>query len=239
MKLFNTPPPTAVTITTEPAALAKRNELVESARAITRVSTADDNANAAATGSALRKMLNDVRAAGKELRTPYRQAADDIKKHEDQFCKPIAEQLDRVERLQVGYVTEQERLAEQDRIIREHEIYRLAEEEARAKRAAEQAGQTGNLAASMVAELRAEAASTAIQTAIAAPEPEREKVAGQAFTKKRLCFEVLDIHQVYAARPDLCNVTVKASAVLAVCDPAMPVPGLKLWWESKVTNRSR
>lgn len=50
-----------------------------------------------------------------------------------------------------------------------------------------------------------------------------------------LRWEVTDIDALYRARPDLCRLEPKASAIQALCIPEMPnlPPGLKLWWERK------
>lgn len=61
--------------------------------------------------------------------------------------------------------------------------------------------------------------------------PSAARATGQQL-KRVLKYEVLDIHAVYRARPELCKLEIKASAVNATCVPEIPVPGLKMWFEN-------
>lgn len=61
--------------------------------------------------------------------------------------------------------------------------------------------------------------------------PSAARATGQQF-KRVFKYEVLDIHAVYLARPELCKLEIKASAVNATCVPEIPVPGLKMSWQN-------
>lgn len=84
---------------------------------------------------------------------------------------------------------------------------------------------------------RAEQLATA---AIVAPLPEVDRVRGQS-TKNVLRYEVTDIRALAVARPDLVRMEPNAAGILATCIPEMPnlPPGLRLWYEVKVTYTSR
>lgn len=89
-------------------------------------------------------------------------------------------------------------------------------------------------------------ASEAAQAAIRAPVPTVHKLAGLA-TKRVMAYTVTDIAKVYAARPELCNLEIKPSAVRAVCVPRFlpesdevdteSVPGLALQWLDSTSTR--
>ena len=68
--------------------------------------------------------------------------------------------------------------------------------------------------------------------------PVEARAQGQTL-RKVLKYEVLDIHAIYRARPELCNLTIKASAVNSTCVPELPVPGLRLWFETASTFSTR
>ena len=68
--------------------------------------------------------------------------------------------------------------------------------------------------------------------------PVEARAQGQTL-RKVLKYEVLDIHAIYRARPELCNLTIKASAVNSTCVPELPVPGLRLWFENASTFSTR
>lgn len=87
-------------------------------------------------------------------------------------------------------------------------------------------------------ELMAEAVTGSDVEAIAVdPLP---KARGQR-NHESLRWEVTDIDALYRARPDLCRLEPKASAIQALCIPEMPnlPPGLKLWWEKKTIFTTR
>ena len=79
-------------------------------------------------------------------------------------------------------------------------------------------------------------AASEVQVVLAAPLPTKAKATGSTL-RQMLRFEVLDIRAVYQARPELCTIEIKKSAVQATCVPEIPVPGLKLWYENVTSIR--
>lgn len=241
MQLFKLPPPpTDLVAEPEPQALAQRETLLDVASEMKAVQTEAENSHVALVGSGIRKLVNDVETARKELTAPYLAAQRAIKRVADDFCAPLLEQMDRLGRLSAVYRIEQERRAADERQKRADEIAKLQEQERQAAEAARKAAEQGDLMATLQADIKATALAAATTAAVAAPPPEATKTTGQAFQGKVLGWECVDPIALWNARPDLCEPPKpKASAIRSTCVPERPVPGLKLWWESKVSFKSR
>jgi len=241
MQLFKVPPPPQdLVVTTEPNALAQRQTLIDLADTIKSITTASDNELATQWGSAAQKLIKEIEAAGLDLRRPYNAAADAIMAKQKEYLDPLKPHLKRIGALAAVYRTEQERKAEAERRARADELARLQETQRQAAEDMRKAAEAGDLASAVSADLLNNAASVAMVAAAAAPEPTAAKTVGQSFQDRVLGWECTDIDALYAARPDLCTKPEpKASAIKAVCCPERPVPGLRLWWESKVSFKSR
>jgi len=92
-----------------------------------------------------------------------------------------------------------------------------------------------------------EAKQKELEAAIRAPLPEAERATGQS-SRRYVKFRVTDARAVFTARPELCTLEVKPSAVSAVCFPKpdasesapdTSIPGMEMWWELKLTYRSK
>ena len=240
MQLLKLPPPSEFTCTIEPGALAEREGLLAESAILTAVRTEQENTECAVIGSGIQKMLKEVEGARKELTAPYLARQRDIKEISDDFCNPLLVARDRLGRLAAVYRVEEERKAADERRARAEEIVRLQEAERKSAEQARLSAAAGDLAGALMADLIQAAATNATTVAISTPAPEATKTTGQAFQDRVLCFECTDPHALYLARPELCNApTPKASAIKAVCSPDHPIPGLKLWYESKVSFKSR
>ena len=86
------------------------------------------------------------------------------------------------------------------------------------------------------AEEAAKAAVEAERQAALVPVAESNKAKG-TIVRREVAWKCIDVHALYQARPELVRVEPNAAAIRSVCFPEMPVPGLKLWWETKVTAR--
>lgn len=223
----------------------RRNELALAAVAVKTVTNAEEQDAAAKAAVDIQTYVKAVQAAGLDYRRPISAFTAQIKAAEDDHLKPLLAEKDRIGRLVADFQEKEAR-----RVAREEEERRQAFEAAEAKRleaerlaqeAAERAAESGKgkdakLAAKL--EQQAVAAEEQVQSVIRAPEPARATASGTA-VKKVLRWEVTDLKALYAARPELCTVEPKASAIQAVCVPEMPVPGLKLWWENKAVFSKR
>ena len=219
-----------------------RAALVLTSQAIVAVTNSDQNDVAGVVCKEIRQHLKGVEAARVELTKPLLDGQRLLKSLSDDHCKPLKDELNRVERLGTDYFE-----AEQRRVAAAEEARRLAFEKAERERlAAEEAARKAALkmttdagmAKALKAEAKAVAAEAAVQTIIAAPLPEVQRTKGQSM-RKILKWELTDIHALYKSRPELCNIEPKASAIQATCVPEMPVAGLKLWWENKANYTTR
>ena len=241
MQLFQIPPPPAdLTCNPEPEALAERDALLAHANTIQSVQSREDNEQVALIGSNLQRMLKGVESTRKDLTAPYLAAQKLIKATADTFCEPLTKALDRLGRLASAFRVEQERKAEEERHKRAEDIARLQEQVRKANEDARKKAEAGDLVGSLMADIVATSISAATTAAIAAPEPEAAKTTGQRFQDRVLGWECTDPVALWNARPDLMNPpTPKASAIKSSCAPERPVPGLRLWWESRTTFKSR
>ena len=241
MKLFQIPaPPQDLQCAPEQSALVERDSLITQADTIQSITTMEANSDCAVIGSDIHRLLKGVEDTRKDITAPYLAAQRAIKSAADSFCNPLLAARDRLGRLAAVYREEQERKADQERRARAEEISRLQEQERLAAEKARQASEAGDLSGALMADLIQAAASNATTVAISAPPPEATKTAGQSFTGKVLGWECIDPVALWNARPELCNPpTPKASAIKAICVPEHPIPGLRLWWESKIHFTSR
>lgn len=241
MKLLQVLPPVReLVVTIDLKALAQRQTLLDVAETITQVTTADENEMVSQCGLGIQKMIKDAKEAGLQLRRPINSDADKLKACEDNFCNPLLAARLRLERLAAVYRVEQERKADLERRARAEDISRLQEQERMADEKARLASEAGDLAGALMADLVSAAASNATTVAISTPTPEATKTAGQSFQGRVLGWECIDPVALWNARPELCNPpTPKAGAIKSICSPEHPIPGLRLWWKSKVSFNSR
>lgn len=237
--------PTLLGVTAE--AEDQRNQLALAATGIKSVINANDHQAAGAVLANIQAYIKGVRDAGLSFRRPMNDFTSLVKSTEDQHLAPLLNEKERIGRLVADFaVQEARRVAEEERKrmaefeakerARQEELRKA--EEARLK--ALESGKKKDLKAAEAQAAKAEAATEQVQTLIAAPMPEASKAAGIS-VRKVLKWEVTDIMALVKDRPDLCNITPKASAIQAVCIPEMPnkPAGLKLWWENKTVANSR
>jgi DNA primase len=224
----------------------QRNELALRGAEIKSITNANQNEDAGEIVRSIRSYLKSVEAMRQTLTKPLLEGQRLLKALADDHTSPLLAEVQRIERLAVAFSqAEQRRVAEEERkrqeAFQKAEAIRLeAERKAQAaaqKLADEENKRNANSAAK--AEAKVVAAEQAVQIIIAAPLPEVARSKGQQ-TKRVLKFEVTDIYALVKARPDLCSIEAKASAVNATCTPEMPnpPPGLRLWWEDRVVYAS-
>jgi hypothetical protein len=215
-------------------------QLLSESKTIQLVNDSFSQSLAINAGSAIRKHVKEVESARQELTAPLLEAQRKLKKLADDHVAPLNLELARVQKLVVQF-----QLQEAERVERERQAQIKAYEEAErvrqeavlaAQKAAEKVNTERQLDRAIQKEQAALEASQAVQTVLAAPLPTVNRATG-ASLRKVLRYEVLDIRKVYAARPELCVIEIKKSAVQATCVPEMHVPGLKLWWETAASIR--
>lgn len=225
-----------------PEAEAIKADLVLSAGKVSSVTCAQEQDTAASVSRDLRTYVKQVRALGLEFRRPLTTFAAKVKEAEDAHVAGLETEQKRIERLVLDFTeAERRRVAEEER-KRAEEVERLNRErlaaEEKARKLAEKAETPKQEDAAEEAAAAAFLAEQQVQAAIIAPLPQVAKAAGMS-TRKVMRWEVTDINALVKARPDLCKIEAKGSAILAVCVPEVPVPGLKLWWETTINTRTR
>jgi len=242
MNLIQQPIAVSPLIQYDLASQQMRDLMVQKAQLIQTIIKAEDNILAAGMAKEIRQHTKAVESKRVELTTPLLEAQRLIKAIADNHTAPLKMELGRIENLATDFAVK-----ERDRVVAEENAKRAEfdrldkirlQAEFDAKKLAEKATTFEQLDNAIVAEEKVTAAMEAVQSVIAAPAPVVNRVSGQQF-KKELKFEVLDILEVFKARPELCSLEIKPSAVKATCVPEMPVPGLKLWWENKTIFTSR
>jgi hypothetical protein len=221
----------------------RRNDLIQASQVSIQVTNAAEQGVAVTNAREIRTYIKAVEDTRLELARPLIDAQKLLKSLADDHVDPLKDEIARVERL----VTQYQR-AEADRVERERQAQIRAYEEAEAKRvAAEEAAQKaaekvntqGQLDRAIVKEQAAQEAAQAVQAVLSAPVPTVNKAKG-ASLRKVLKWEVTDIYALVKARPDLCKIEAKGSAIQSTCVPEMPnlPPGLRLWWEDATCFRT-
>lgn len=213
-----------------------RNAIALRGQSITAITTADLNKDAGKIVRDIRKYVKDVEASRVALTKPLLDGQRLLKSLADEHCAPLLAEQKRLEKMAICFLEGEQRRIESEK-KRQQEEFDAAQ---RAKFAAQDAAQDENLSAIQRKTLERKAALEAskVQAIIATPEPVLEKAHGQTM-KQVLKWEVTDLMALVKARPDLCTIEAKKSAINASCHPDHPVPGLKLWFENQSTFTTR
>lgn len=198
------------------------------------VAIVDKDSNAAG-GIVVREMrtyCKSVESMRTALTRPLLEGQRLLKSLADEHTAPLLAEIKRIEKMGTAFLEAENNrvLAEQKKQREEFEAaqreqFRLADI---ARKAAEEGGRLAQFEAKRNLEF-AKAETAAI---IATPEPEAVRARGQSL-KQVLKYEVTDIYALVKARPDLCKIEEKASAINATCHPNMKIDGLRLWFENK------
>ena len=224
-----------------------RDGLLVESSAIVLVGDAQTQDRATNMGREIQKHLKEVEEARQDLTVPLLTAQRRLMELKQEHCAPLEAEKKRLGGLVSGFqLAEAQRVLDEER-QRNAEIMRLEDEREAARKAALKAVADAAATADTASEIAADVALAQAQenlaqaeaqtyTAIVAPLPEPVKAVG-ASTKMKLCHEVTDIHALYKARPELCEIKVKPSAVNAICKATDKIPGLKLWSEPVTSFR--
>lgn len=199
----------------------ERDGLINQAASIKTVANAEQDSNCGLAVTSLRKHVKDLTAE----RMSRTKVLDDAKKLIIEFfgehLAPLESEIERLKKLGNNFA--------------ESERRRVAEEEAERQRKFKEAQQAQFNAATPMQETIAR---RKVETIIATPEPEINRAKGKT-TKQVLKWEVTDILELVKHNPQLCKIEPKASAINATCHPNLPVPGLRLWFETESNYTSR
>lgn len=243
-----------------------RNQIALTASNVTAITSPEQNELARTSAVAIRKYIKDVESVRQELTKPALEWQRRVKELADDHLQPLKDELDRLQTLATAFIeAENKRVAAEEEMRRKAFLKAQQEQFEAQERAAKAAAKAAALAAPVTAAVndpltnaivepsakaeaaaakaeveqqKAEAAADKVQSIISTPAARVEKAKGQS-VRQVLCYEVLDIHEVYKARPELCKLEISPAAVKSTCDPKFPVAGLRLWWENKSTFTTR
>lgn len=232
-----------VTYSVSGGAEERRNELALRGRGITTITTAAANEEAGAVVREMRAYVKSVEDMRVILTKPLLDGQRLLKALADDHVGPLKDEITRIERTGFAFVQAERRRIEEEERKRQEAFAKAEQERVEAEQKAAAAARKladdeskRNVNAVAKAEVKVIAAEEKVQAIIAAPPPEVARVAGQK-VRKTLKYEVTDINALVKARPELCKIEAKASAINATCTPEMPnpPPGLRLWWEESTT----
>lgn len=226
-----------------PTAVQARDIIVAAARMVDKVSNPVEQKAAVLQGQILQGHIKEIKATRLAIARPLNEAADKLMQIERDYLAPVIAEKERLSQEVTSFQLQEEERVRREEAERRAEVERLEAE----RRAAEaKATRAKTEEAQLQAELVAHHASQAREELIRAPLPEPTKARGSA-TRRQLRHRVLDPKAVYASRPELCSLEVKASAVNALCNPPADatqfnpdtsIPGLETWWETVTSFRS-
>lgn len=240
-------------ITITPAAEQAKADALTLSKSITFVTNADEQADAIAAAALCKKLISDCEKARVEIKDRPLKICNEIDSTAKRYKTDLQKELERTQKLASDYQSEENRKAaairaEQERQQREErekearalaEIARKAEAERRANLAAiaaakdEEARRLAQIKADKDAEERAEEVRIN-QEACREAERQRIEQLRTAVAEKptaarvvvKMDYELKDIKALYAARPDLVELTPKRSLILAAISipnhPAIP-----------------
>jgi phage-related minor tail protein len=246
-----------------PEAAQLKAEIIARSASITRVSGPDENDTARASIKALAAMRNAVSKCRETIKKPVLEIGRKIDSAAKEFVGEIDAEEKRVTGLVAGYAAEVER--ERQRVLREMEAKRQAEEQARreqeetaraaeaariaAEQAAWEASDDAQSAKAAEAAKQAEESRRAAEEAAKAAESKREMIAPPPAkaegVKFEMDYEVTDVHALYRFRPAFVNLEARRADILAwlkTIDDLDSIPepdecGIRITRRAKVSTR--
>ena len=204
-----------------PSVTEERDALISQAAGIKSVANAEQDNACGLSVTSMRKHVKDLTAE----RMKRTKILDDAKKLIMDFfgehLSPLEIEIERLKKLGNNFAElESRRVAEEERIRQEQFQKAQAQQ---------------FTAASPVQEMIAR---RKVENIIATPGPEVDRAKGKT-TKQVLKWEVTDLMELVKHNPQLCKIEAKPSAINATCHPNLPVPGLKLWFETESNYTTR
>lgn len=225
-------------------AIVIRDQLLSVADHIVEVSNPQQQAWASEIGSQMQTYVKAVREMRKIITAPMDEQKKRLITLENDHLEPIVSKMTNIGQKVTEFQDQEEKRVAREEAARQEEYRKLEIQRQEALQRAEAAkGVSTQLKHEQIAYEQAQA-----QTALLTAElPVVAKAKGAA-TREKLCFKVIDEHQVYQHDRRLCDVSVKASAVNVMCvakagstelnPDTTTIPGMSLWW-SKETNFRR
>lgn len=209
-----------------PAAFNARSVALEASGRIKAIASASDLDQAAGSLTRIKSLTRSVEDSRKAVKAPVLEVGRRIDATAKEYLAPLEAEAKRLSTIVGAYQEAGRRKAEKER----EEAARVQAEamaELNAKQA--EALAQGDEAAADAA--RAEAADKIAAAQLAAIDAEGPKANG-IVTRTAWKFEVVDIHALHAARPELCVITPNNAAIRAVVKTGAQIPGLRVWQEA-------
>ena len=236
MKLVKEPIKLPTTYTVPAASIKARDRLLDVSSQFTEVTCVNSQANVAALARNLRTLTKDAKAVCAPILKAIKAAGDAVRKLQNDYIAPVEAEQERCERMLVDFHKREEDRAKAEAAATQAEIERLKALQRVVEQIPTQTAPDSPEA--LQAEMEAHDMQQHMEALILAPPPEPAKPKGVAM-KQRMRVEVIDVHALYAARPDLVRLEANLSAIQEYCHPDLPpVPGLKLWFETTAETRA-
>jgi hypothetical protein len=233
-QLSVTGPVTQPTIELTPSAYEAQRVALAAAltvEAITDINTADHASRVLSELKGLEKAIEASKAINKR---PIIDAGRMIDVIVRDYLGPVQEASKRISSLLGTYQENLRRKSE-----RQRQEAAAAEAAAIAEMQAKQASlaAAGELTPEAIDATNAEAADKIAEAQISAMAATGPQVAGVSLRAPKK-FEVIDIKQLFAARPELCLIEPNKAAIRAVLKQETSIPGLRIWSEASAVVRS-
>lgn len=228
-------------VSIDQAELDKRNELIAKSDAVQPITEPSQEAFAVSCGIELSRLLKLAESSRKELKAPVLEVGKQIDQIAADYSTPIQQALDRVSSIVARWQeSEKQRIIDEEK--RKHEEFiRLEQEryalENQAKDLTKSIDSDETLDLAIKAEQEAIKAKTLADMAMTIQVAPICKSKGSVSGTEKFV-EVLDVHALYKARPELVKLEAKVGAIKAVWSPGIEIPGVRCWQEAKASFRS-
>lgn len=233
-----------------PEFVERRDEYLSEAGFVESVDNPEQLKEATNVVAKMKGFAKDVEKTRKEIKDPFLQAGKTIDLAAEKATAEIGKQIKRIETLMGDYQQAQMRKEREERLRREQEAQqeqaRIAELQRQREEAERKLAEAKNAKARKAAEAELEAATDAsIAAQIDAnerqetTEPKAEKPRGMS-ARTLYVFEVEDIDALYAAQPQLVELTARTAAINSFINApgaSHDIPGLKITEKTRVAVR--
>lgn len=214
-----------------PAAFNARTLALEASGRIKAIASVADLDAAAVALTKLKALTRSVEDSRKEVKAPVLEVGRRIDAVAKDYLTSLESESKRLSVIVGSYQEAQRRKAEKER-----EAAAKAQADAIAEMNAKQAEAVANGDEEAADAARAEAADKIAASQLAVIEAEGPRPEGIT-SRTSWKFEVVDIAELHAARPELCVITPNNAAIRAVVKMGAKIPGLRVWQEAAAIVR--
>ena len=217
-----------------PSAFNAREVALAAASGVQEITSVTDLDNAARALTSIKALTKSIEDSRKQVKAPVLDVGRQIDAIAKDYLTPLEVEAKRLSVMVGSYQEAERRKAER---IRQEEARKQQEAILAMQEKQREAIQSGNEEAADAA--RAEAADAIAESQLKVIAAEGAKAEGIT-TRTAWKHEVVDIGQLYAARPDLCIVEPNNAAIRAIIKATggKSIPGLRIWSEAGAIVRS-